>query len=80
MRRAVERVERFDLARDLPAPLADVDLSDLAYRLWREGEEQAASSTLIAYEVFDETGQLRSRFSLIPEVGPGRRPARIARL
>jgi signal transduction histidine kinase/HAMP domain-containing protein len=67
VRRAVERVERFDLARDLPAPLDDVDLSDLAYRLWREGEEEAASATLIAYEVFDESGALRSRFSLIPE-------------
>ncbi len=66
--RAVDRVERFDLAKELPAPLPDVDLSDLAYRLWREGEEQAASSTLIAYEVFDDAGQLRSRFSLIPEV------------
>ncbi len=67
VRRAVDRVERFDLARDLPAPLEDVDLSDLAYRLWREGEEEAASATLIAYEVFDVTGALRSRFSLIPE-------------
>ncbi len=66
--RAVDRVERFNLATDLPAPLPEVDLSDLAYRLWREGEEQARSSTLIAYEVFDDTGQLRSRFSLIPEV------------
>ncbi|HWZ85811.1 MAG TPA: PAS domain-containing protein, partial [Thermoanaerobaculia bacterium] len=68
VRRAVERVERFDLARDLPAPVPDVDLSDLAYRLWREGEEEAASATLIAYEVFDEAGVLRSRFSLIPDV------------
>ncbi|HKD16494.1 MAG TPA: ATP-binding protein [Thermoanaerobaculia bacterium] len=67
VRRSVDRVERFDLARDLPAPLDDVDLSDLAYRLWREGEEEAASATLIAYEVFDESGALRSRFSLIPE-------------
>jgi signal transduction histidine kinase len=67
VRRSVERVERFDLARDLPAPLEDVDLSDLAYRLWREGEEEAASATLIAYEVFDQSGALRSRFSLIPE-------------
>ena len=66
--RAVDRVEHFDLARELPAPLAEVDLSDLAYRLWREGEEQAPSSTLIAYEVVDDSGQLRSRFSLIPEV------------
>ena len=66
--RAVDRVEHFDLAKELPAPLPDVDLSDLAYRLWREGEEQAPSSTLIAYEVFDDSGQLRSRFSLIPEV------------
>jgi signal transduction histidine kinase len=70
MRRAVDRVEHFDLARDLPAPLADVDISDLAYRLWREGEEQAPSSILIAYEVFDARGALRSRFSLIPVAGP----------
>ncbi len=68
VRRAVARVERFDLVRDLPAPAADVDLSDLAYRLWREGEEEAASATLIAYEVYDGSGLLRSRFSLIPEV------------
>ena len=67
VRRAVDRVERFDLARDLPAPLDEVDLSDLAYRLWSEGEEEAASATLIAYEVFDDDGALRSRFSLIPE-------------
>jgi len=68
VRRSVERVERFDLGRDLPAPVPEVDLSDLAYRLWREGEEEAASATLIAYEVYDESGFLRSRFSLIPDV------------
>ncbi len=56
VRRAVERIEAFDLARELPAPLAQVDLSDLAYRLWHEGETQAPSSALIAYEVFDGTG------------------------
>jgi signal transduction histidine kinase len=67
VRRAVERIEAFDLARELPAPLAEVDISDLAYRLWHEGETQAPSSALIAYEVFDGTGLLRSRFSLIPE-------------
>ncbi len=68
VRRSLERVERFDLARDLPAPLPEVDLSDLAYRLWREGEEEPAAATLIAYEVFDDSGFLRSRFSLIPDV------------
>ncbi|HEY2797747.1 MAG TPA: ATP-binding protein [Thermoanaerobaculia bacterium] len=67
VRRAVERVEGFDLAREMPAPVAEVDLSDLAYRLWREGETQAPSSALIAYEVLDGAGLLRSRFSLIPE-------------
>ncbi len=66
VRRAVERVETFDLERELPAPVGELDLSDLAYRLWREGEEQVASPTLIAYEVFDADGLLRSRFSLIP--------------
>ncbi|MEP6993890.1 MAG: ATP-binding protein [Acidobacteriota bacterium] len=65
-RRAVERVGQFDLARELPAPLSGLDLSDLAYRLWREGQTQSPPSALIAYEVFDGTGLLRSRFSLIP--------------
>ncbi len=36
---AVESLSRMDLARELPAPLERTDLSDLAYRLWREGEE-----------------------------------------
>jgi len=67
VRRAVDRVEAFDLAREMPAPVSQVDLSDLAYRLWHEGETQAPSSSLIAYEVFDRAGLLRSRFSLIPE-------------
>ncbi len=67
VRRAVERTERFDLASELPAPISQVDLSDLAYRLWREGESEAPSETLIAFEVFDRGGLLRSRFSLIPE-------------
>ena len=65
-RRAVEGVERFDLARELPAPVSSLDLSDLAYRLWHEGQTEAPSSALIAYEVFDPMGLLRSRFSLIP--------------
>ena len=72
VRRAVDRVERFDLARDLPAPIDAVDLSDLAYRLWREGEERAPSEDLIAYEVFDREGVPRSRFSLIPESDAGK--------
>ena len=67
-RRAVEVAERFDLARELPAPPPDIDLSDLAYRLWREGEEDAPSPALVAWEVRDGSGALRSRFSLIPEV------------
>jgi hypothetical protein len=40
---------------------------DLAYRLWREGEEEAPSPALVAWEVRDATGEVRSRFSLIPE-------------
>ncbi len=83
IRRAVERVERFNLSAELPAPIDDVDLSDLAYRLWRAGEAEAPSETLIAFEVFDRTGVLRSRFSLIPEadtVGPeGQAGVRIER-
>jgi signal transduction histidine kinase len=69
VRRAAERVERYDLAAELPAPVSNIDLSDLAYRLWREGEDgenAAVSSAPIAYEVFDRTGLLRSRFSLVP--------------
>jgi signal transduction histidine kinase/HAMP domain-containing protein len=75
VRRAVDRVEQFDLGRELPAPLEHVDLSDLAYRLWREGEERAPSSSLIAYEVYGPLARLRSRFSLIPE-GEGAGPPR----
>jgi C4-dicarboxylate-specific signal transduction histidine kinase len=78
VRRAVDRMEGLDLSRELPAPIEEVDLSDLAYRLWRDGEALAASDSLIAYEVFDGDGALRSRFSLIPEAdaagpegGPG---------
>ncbi len=77
VRRAVERAESFDLATELPAPVDDVDLSDLAYRLWRAGEAETPSETLIAFEVFDGGGLLRSRFSLIPEasaVGPDGQP------
>jgi len=77
VRRAVDHVERFDLATELPAPVHDVDISDLAYRLWHEGEARAPSASLIAYEVFDRSGTLVSRFSLIPEVdaaGPDGRP------
>ena len=67
VRRAIERVERFDLARELPASVEQVDLSDLAYRLWRDGKKQAASPALVAYEVSDDAGATRSRFSLFPD-------------
>jgi signal transduction histidine kinase/HAMP domain-containing protein len=64
---AVESLARIDLARELPAPLEQTDLSDLAYRLWREGEELLQQPPLTTYEVFDPAGVSRSRFSLIPE-------------
>ena len=44
VRRAVDRMEKLDLAKELPAPVEDVDLSDLAYRLWRDGEARATSA------------------------------------
>jgi signal transduction histidine kinase len=65
--RAVERVSRFDLARELPAPISRTDLSDLAYRLWRDGERSSRVPLVISYRVFDSGSQLRSSFSLIPE-------------
>ena len=71
VRRAVDRMEGLDLASELPAPIDQVDLSDLAYRLWRDGEALTSSDSLIAYEVFDGDGVLRSRFSLIPEADAG---------
>lgn len=64
---AVESLSRIDLARELPAPLEQTDLSDLAYRLWREGEQLLRQPPLTTYEVFDPRGVSRSRFSLIPE-------------
>ena len=69
--RAVESVSRLDLARELPAPLSRTDLSDLAYRLWRDGERSAATPGVISYRVFDSSGQFRSGFSLIPETRMG---------
>ena len=72
---AVERVSRFDLAREVPAPLESTDLSDLAYRIWKDGESDVPTPRLIAYEVFDASGRSRSRFSLIPETEPGSRSA-----
>ena len=74
--RAVERLSRIDLARELPAPIERTDLSDLAYRLWREGEESLAQPPLMTYEVFDSSGAQRSRFSLIPETEVGAADAR----
>jgi len=64
---AVERLSRTDLATELPAPIDRTDISDLAYRLWREAEEKLRQPPLTTYEVFDPAGVSRSRFSLIPE-------------
>jgi signal transduction histidine kinase len=64
---AVDRITRLDLARELAAPVSQTDLSDLAYRLWREGELPPRAPRLIAYRVFDRAGSQRSSFSLIPE-------------
>jgi C4-dicarboxylate-specific signal transduction histidine kinase len=65
--RAVARVARFDLGRDLPASPADCDLSDLAYRIWKDGERLSRSPDLVSYEVYDAAGSERSGFSLIPD-------------
>jgi signal transduction histidine kinase len=64
---AVGRVRRFDLARELPARLPRIDLSDLAYRIWRDGEKRSRAPALVSYRVRDRAGRLRSAFSLIPE-------------
>jgi signal transduction histidine kinase len=64
---AAERLSRTDLATELPAPIDRTDVSDLAYRLWREAEENLRQPPLMTYEVFDPAGVSRSRFSLIPE-------------
>jgi signal transduction histidine kinase len=63
---AVERVSRLDLDRFLPAPPDRSDLSDLAYRIWKDGEAAGGESPLNAYEVFDPGGRLVSSFSLLP--------------
>ncbi len=65
--RAATRIAQFDLRRDLPAPPEETDLSDLAYRIWRDGSHGPEGQALISYEVFDSGGRSRSRFSLIPE-------------
>ncbi len=71
---AVGRIGRFDLARELPAPVSDTDLSDLAYRLWRDGELPSRAPRLISYRVVDLAGAQRSSFSLIPEAYVALRP------
>ncbi len=65
--RAVDRVRAFDLERVLPASIAETDVSDLAYRIWRNGERANAQPTVSSYEVYDAAGRSRSKFSLIPE-------------
>jgi signal transduction histidine kinase len=65
--RAASRIARFDLRRDLPAPPEETDLSDLAYRIWRDGSHGPEGRSLISYEISDSLGNFRSRFSLIPE-------------
>ncbi len=65
--RAAERVARKDLEGELPAPADRSDLSDLAYRIWKEGEEAGSETPLIAYQVFDGTGRSVSTFSLLPQ-------------
>lgn len=65
--RAVERVRRFDLGRNLPANPAQCDLSDLAYRIWKDGERSLRVPGVVAYQIFDEQGSERSGFSLIPD-------------
>ncbi|HEV2063663.1 MAG TPA: ATP-binding protein, partial [Thermoanaerobaculia bacterium] len=65
--RAADRVTGVDLDRTLPAPAARTDLSDLAYRIWKDGEEPGSETPLIAYEVFDSGGRSISSFSLLPQ-------------
>lgn len=72
--REVDRIRQLDLGRELPAPIDRTDLSDLAYRIWRDGESRSRSASLIAYEVHDTAGTVRSRFSLIPGFDTGTRP------
>ncbi|HEX9285802.1 MAG TPA: ATP-binding protein [Thermoanaerobaculia bacterium] len=77
---AAERLSRTDLATELPAPIDRTDVSDLAYRLWREGEREIRQPPLMTYEVFDPAGASRSRFSLIPETeesASGTRPTEV---
>jgi signal transduction histidine kinase len=64
--RAVDWVSQFDLARELPAPPTEVDFSDLAYRLWKDTERDSRNPALIGYRIFDDAGQMVSRFSLLP--------------
>ena len=65
--RAAARVARMDLDHELPAPAERTDLSDLAYRIWKDGEESGGEPTLITYEVFDGTRRSVSGFSLLPQ-------------
>ena len=65
--RASERVGRFNLSQDLPVAAGRCDLSDLAYRIWKDGERMSSGPSLVAYDVFDSSGLERSAFSVIPD-------------
>ncbi|MEP6769828.1 MAG: ATP-binding protein [Acidobacteriota bacterium] len=71
--RAAERVRSLDLEKTLPAPLDRTDLSDLAYRIWKNGERPSGPPAVSSYEVFDLGGRARSKFSIIPEPEFGKR-------
>ncbi|MEO8430922.1 MAG: ATP-binding protein [Acidobacteriota bacterium] len=73
--RAVDRVRAFDLERVLPAPIEETDVSDLAYRIWRNGERANPRPSVSSYEVYDAAGRSRSKFSLIPEAEFGKSAA-----
>jgi signal transduction histidine kinase len=64
---AADRLARFDVARELPAPESETDVSDLAYRVWRDGAEGPEGRALASYEIFDVLGRSISGFSLIPQ-------------
>jgi signal transduction histidine kinase len=65
--RAAERVRHLDLGRDLPATVDQCDLSDLAYRIWKDEERTLRVPGLVAYQIFDAAGAEKSSFSLIPD-------------
>jgi hypothetical protein len=60
-------VRHLDPVGILPASLEQCGFLDLAYRIWKDEERTLRVPGLVAYQIFDAAGTVKSSFSLIPD-------------